>query len=1518
MIDQTADSADEERRGFVGKLARRNRQFFGTPDGRGMLSSLELIFEYPWIYIFELIQNALDARAKSIAIRVSDDGDIVIIQHDGTRSLNRADVEALSKVFRSTKSAASVGFMGIGFKSVFMRFQEARISGWGWTFRYEVARVTGAEYGDVQTDLLGAVVPIWDAEISSPDSGFTTRFELSGRMDQGEDLESDLARFLPVHDRTPLAILAASGLERLEVNGCVWELGVTEEEGGSCEATALSDSENRIWQLFSTRFLPSREAVAVFLEHRRIRPSEEERDRVYAEAARSRRILGVLPLDNDGVPAPPKRGRVYATLPTDVNVPFGLHINADWLLNISRGGLRELEDNPWQRGIANGIVEILAKYLQWCSDSLTELRAARAAFQALALPSRDAGGLETLLAQDDWLSRLRKRLAEAPVIPVWTTDPGAVAFVRPQDAVVPPDALATAFAENPDLRPSVLLKGSVLRSDVVGPDATKLLRRIDLLAAMRPQQLARAWDGGLEDWWTTLHDDDRVRRDMLFHLWAAVAQLTSDDAWREVRLACVRSMTGQWLPLTEMTFHKEGLPAEDAPGGSETRRFLRSVVRDTNRLDPKWVSALRRRKRNDEKPVLFSQVWDWVERHAHGIGLRDIVNDAVNALADSADPDWSPLLSLGHWARQRGIPELLSYVLVESTGDLQAMPVGDALLADPYVEHGRDRRQLFGAVPAIASEYLAEDPKSGAPYEWRVFFEKAGSVGKLAVKEAEQWCDRWHRQRVASFLGCELPEGTTSNDDGYRLLDFEITPSLPAIDAPEELRRAVAPWLVDGYSALKRKGRRTTIYYFRGWHEFVGSTPSAWVNGLSELAWVPCEDGKLRRPKDALPTPDPARQEAPVAQLPPELLTVLGEEGVRFGTAIPEATSLQRLLAAGTRLEAEELAELLSDCREQPVTDADRHLFEQALRDLTVPLSDGGRVPVKQIVRHVGGRRRGALGGWIVPLDSIPEALRQELQHPDLPIDIPETTTGGQSLDFIVGTWQRARLAPGGLANDIREVLPMAYAYCLEDCTTESSLRTRWNADKSDAMVFAQGKWIDLGESDGPYLDDIADRRFIPNDAPVQTVTAGHLGRSREEQMRTAAALGLPLLSSTVNRDWRFRDVTPASEDWKGRFAGIYGLLRRVRKGERPERDGRDRDGGAPPRLQCAGELAVDVRVGDNPRQRVPVNARLHGGNLTVSGRPVEFGADAAKELLHEFSLGQRADLAADLTGMWSAIDSERDFRLSVDKFGRSHVPGYEPTVVSPEEETPQEHAEPRNGTTDTVQDEEQRDTDTDSATVHTGRPDPSNDADAEVPDASNGKPEAPDPGGGSYKEAQALAHQKALAEQLRQSLKGILEPPDEADDTDESRTAVGESGGIVNDEEYRREAARYERAANREPECGDFGQRGWDIRSVDRETGEVRYIEVKGKGRLWEGDEVVELSRAQMHESFKFKSDGEESASWYLYVVEKTPEGGFNVLPIRSPAHTATKWILSGGAWRMVAEGAFRAQRRTKPPHRK
>ena len=268
--------------------------------------------------------------------------------------------------------------------------------------------------------------------------------------------------------------------------------------------------------MFSVVFKPAREAIARFLEHRRIQPTKEDREQVYAEAARPRRVLGVLPLNETGVPAPPSRGRVHATLPTDVTLPFGLHVNADWLLNISRSGVREIEDNAWQREIANRITDVLAIFLGWVSRAFSEPAAIRAAFRALAPPSPEGSVVEAFLAEEDWQTRLRERLEGAAVFPVWAGETGRLGFAKPGDAIVPRMPLTEVFAEEPDFRPSVLLKGPVLGEKLPGPEAFDLLEQIGLLLEMSPAVLRSAWPDGLKRWWRTLAGEQENRRRLLF------------------------------------------------------------------------------------------------------------------------------------------------------------------------------------------------------------------------------------------------------------------------------------------------------------------------------------------------------------------------------------------------------------------------------------------------------------------------------------------------------------------------------------------------------------------------------------------------------------------------------------------------------------------------------------------------------------------------------------------------------------------------------------------------------------------------------------------------------------------------------------------------------------------------------------------------------------------------------------------------------------------------------------------
>ena len=1510
-----------ERRAFVKSLARDNRTFYGTPDGRGILRALDLTFEHRWIYLFELVQNALDADARSIAFRRSDDGDRLTFQHDGPVALGESEVEGLSKVFRSTKGAATVGFMGIGFKSVFGRFREAKISGWGWTFRYDVPLVTGARYGEVQPDLLGTVTPIWDERVPLPDSDFTTRFDLSGRFDQDRDLRLDLDRLLRGDDLTVLAILAASCLKRFDVDGRVWDLDLEDmQEDGSCTVRARSGDETRQWRLFSVQYQPSRPAIGRFLQHRHIQPdelSDEERQQVYAAAERPRRVLGLLPLDDRGVPDPPKRGGIFATLPTAVTLTLGLHLNGDWLLNISRTGLGEIEDDPWQRDIADHLPDVLLSFLSWVASTLSAPDLAAAAFAALAAPSPALGGLEAILAEPRWKSRLRDRLQHAEVVPVWT-ESGAFAFVAPHEALVPPAALAAVFERQPALRPAALLKGPVLARHILGSGGLQLMASAGLLTEMSQDHLEQLWAGGLEEWWKGTAGEEPVRRDLLFHLWAAVSRLTSEPAWSSTNLPCVRAANGTWRSVEKAVFFRGQLPSDRHTGGVETRQFIQPFIDKVDYVPETWIQALSQgagAERRRGKQEHLSQAWQWIEAYADAIGLPRLVENAVDALAASPAPSWSVLVPLGRWALRQNRRDVLVRVLVESEVGPRAVPANAALLSKPYVRD-QNREILFPGTLVISADYL-EDPETADPHEWRVFFESAGAQGPLHVRAVDGHAHQGQTGAVAEFLGTESGGIRWANAAGYTLRDYDIEPALPDPNAPEELRKALSAWLDDGFNALRGKGRRQGEYVYRNKYKLLGVRPSAWLEKLSALAWVP-SDGKLRLPEEVVPPPDPAREGALVAELSTELLSALEQEGMSFGTAIPEATALQRFLAMGGQPTAEELAVSLREVRAQVFRDEDHHLFEQAVLRLGFPSTDDRRVPLDRIVRSVGGGQlRGSLGDRIVPLARFHGQLIEELRHDSFPYEIPKTTTGDQALHYLREVWYRARSAPTGLANEVRDVLPLAYAYVLDDCADDASLRSQWEAAVQEAAAFVDRReWVLLADAKSIYFDDVDDRRFIPDTIELRTVTAGHLGNSPAEQRRAAEALGLPLLSSAVEMEWSGQVGEPVSPDWGPRFDRVCQLLRAARGTERAD----DEAGEGPDmELRHSRDLALRVSTAGGRAEGVPVNARLQGNVLTVSGRPIQFAADAAKELLHDLGFRQRGELAADLTGMLTAIADDEDFQLAADKFRRSFAPSFVHTLPreqgSPareDEKTTRAEGSP-SGSPDAVRPAAERRQVAEPSTPHQT---PSADTGHREADSPSGQSEAevqsppptddsvePRSSSSSYTRDRALARQKAIAKTLRSALKGEIVPAGDDEQASERKNEGGQTGdGSFGDEVYREIAATYERENGRDPEIGDPSQTGWDLRSVDPETGTKRLIEVKGKGCPWVQDQVVELSRAQVHKAFETLDGGTPDGSWYLYVVERTEDGRFRVLPIENPVHVAGTWILSGESWREIA----------------
>jgi len=99
---------------FYGRIRSRNQQWWGekrfeiaTRLGRDLhIGALDLLAEF--------VQNAEDAGAERLALRVLEEG--LLVWNDG-RPFEDKDIESIAGIFVTSKDASAIGYFGIGFKA---------------------------------------------------------------------------------------------------------------------------------------------------------------------------------------------------------------------------------------------------------------------------------------------------------------------------------------------------------------------------------------------------------------------------------------------------------------------------------------------------------------------------------------------------------------------------------------------------------------------------------------------------------------------------------------------------------------------------------------------------------------------------------------------------------------------------------------------------------------------------------------------------------------------------------------------------------------------------------------------------------------------------------------------------------------------------------------------------------------------------------------------------------------------------------------------------------------------------------------------------------------------------------------------------------------------------------------------------------------------------------------------------------------------------------------------------------
>jgi hypothetical protein len=678
--ETAADRTAAER--FIAEVRAKNHAFYANDRGQGALRDLQQTFPHPWLYVGELLQNAVDAGAKRIRLAISEDSRSLVVEHNGT-PFDNDHVEALCVRGVSKKGAGTVGFMGIGFKAVFQSFECVDVSSGPWRFRFCVQEVLG-EFGDRQRDWLGCVLPEYAGDISAPSAGMTCRFVLRERLARLGPIEDDVTKVLS-SDLLVLALLARRGVEEVEWKGQRWVLSQSEkpvdEQTMRVVLTARHDGNNdtRQWILFSAKYQPSRGAIARFLEHRQIQPTPE--------AQRERLVEVFCPLDKDGFPEPPRRGQAYALLPTGVTMPLGLHVQADWLLVTSRREIMEVETNEWHQEILARLAGLLRSYLQWVTGlrGMPERRLTEA-YAVLPDWSETEGAFIAYLQDADCRKALQSALLSLAFLPVRTSN--GVRFVTPTAAKLLPPVLR--MLDDPRLLPWALVGEDVISTALLGVRALASLESLELLQPLAVNDLVARWDSGIVGSWR--EELGSTGAEAHLKLVRSLTSLDENPAWRDAPLRCLPSSGGGWIDRQ----HAVGLPADwdsvpehDPP----LQQWLEPFIATSEcRLDWSFDRSLRR---DGAAQAYIASI----RRNK----LDEVLGAWWTALPDTPEEDTrTRVLDVTCWVlmKQRQRPGLVMRVLCEN-GTLASLD--GVVLADPYASPSR--RRFFPEVPVVSGRY---------------------------------------------------------------------------------------------------------------------------------------------------------------------------------------------------------------------------------------------------------------------------------------------------------------------------------------------------------------------------------------------------------------------------------------------------------------------------------------------------------------------------------------------------------------------------------------------------------------------------------------------------------------------------------------------------------------------------------------------------------------------------------------------------------------------------------------------
>jgi len=317
----------------------------------GAIDRLQKAFPRYGSFLMEFVQNADDAKSQSLKIELLQNA--VRISNNGL-PFSKQDVKSICKVGRSSKTLQKyIGYLGVGFKAVFLISNNPEIYSGGYQFKFDKNAWEDSEHVPWQ------IMPIWIDSPSIDPSEYKTVFILP--LKAPNLTEKIRAEVTPDHLNNRI-LLFLRNIKQVELSdtGQDFNRKIVQKK-----LSKTSDYEIHQIQEYENDEMKSQDRWVVFRSICEV-PPEVREDYVTKEWEREnvkdREILVAFRLNKDNNLVKEEKGTahvgVFSFLPLK-EIPSGLNflMQADFLTAPGRGELAR--ECPWNNWLADEIYNLI-------------------------------------------------------------------------------------------------------------------------------------------------------------------------------------------------------------------------------------------------------------------------------------------------------------------------------------------------------------------------------------------------------------------------------------------------------------------------------------------------------------------------------------------------------------------------------------------------------------------------------------------------------------------------------------------------------------------------------------------------------------------------------------------------------------------------------------------------------------------------------------------------------------------------------------------------------------------------------------------------------------------------------------------------------------------------------------------------------------------------------------------------------------------------------------------------------